>query len=238
MQQIAQGGTPPTQTTGTGNRGVASISIERPSSRFRLFEQRDRFFRIEYPDNWRSYEPAQGKGATLAPEGGFVDAGGGRPDLVCGVIVNYYDPFYDDRDFGGNTSLARASNDLLNELMNTNPHLRPVSDSQRSYRLNGAPVSSVVLSGASPVTGQEERITVFTRELPDDHVIYALFIAPGKVVRRTEPDLQPDDLQPAGERAGGASIGPSTNPNVAGFPRSPLERIACLKLRSSWMSVC
>ena len=30
------------------------------------------------------------------------------------------------------------------------------------------------------MTGEEERVTVFTRELPDDHVIYALFIAPGK----------------------------------------------------------
>jgi hypothetical protein len=35
----------------------------------------------------------------------------------------------------------------------------------------------VVLSGRSPVTRQEERVTLFTREVADDHIIYALFIA-------------------------------------------------------------
>jgi hypothetical protein len=35
----------------------------------------------------------------------------------------------------------------------------------------------VVLSGRSPVTRQEERVTLFAREVADDHIIYALFIA-------------------------------------------------------------
>ena len=37
-----------------------------------------------------------------------------------------------------------------------------------------------MLRGNSPVTGQEERVTVFARELPDGHIAYALFIAPGR----------------------------------------------------------
>jgi hypothetical protein len=37
----------------------------------------------------------------------------------------------------------------------------------------------VALSGRSPVTGQEERVTVVTRGLSDGHVIYALCIVPG-----------------------------------------------------------
>ena len=48
---------------------------------------------------------------------------------------------------------------------------------QRTDRIDGAPSLSVVLSGRSPVTRQEERITLFTREMADDHIIYALFIA-------------------------------------------------------------
>jgi len=36
-----------------------------------------------------------------------------------------------------------------------------------------------VLSGRSPVTGQEERVTVVTRGLSDGDVIYALSIVPG-----------------------------------------------------------
>jgi len=42
------------------------------------------------------------------------------------------------------------------------------------------PALQVVLSGRSPATGEDERVTVFTRELPDEHIVYALFIAPGQ----------------------------------------------------------
>jgi hypothetical protein len=36
-----------------------------------------------------------------------------------------------------------------------------------------------MLSGRSPVTGQDENVTVVTRGLPDGHVLYALCIVPG-----------------------------------------------------------
>jgi hypothetical protein len=37
-----------------------------------------------------------------------------------------------------------------------------------------------VLSGRSPVTGLDERVTVYTRGLPDGHVVYALAISPSR----------------------------------------------------------
>ncbi|MGQ0649856.1 MAG: hypothetical protein ACT4P7_20080 [Gemmatimonadaceae bacterium] len=49
----------------------------------------------------------------------------------------------------------------------------------RSGQIDGAPAYSVLLSGRSPVTGEEERVIAFTRGLPDGHVIYALCITPG-----------------------------------------------------------
>ena len=57
--------------------------------------------------------------------------------------------------------------------------MKLVPDSQRTDTIDGAAALSLVLSGRSAVTGEEERVTVFTRELPDDHIVYALFIAPG-----------------------------------------------------------
>ena len=60
--------------------------------------------------------------------------------------------------------------------MKINPHLRMIPDSERRERVD----EGSSLSGRSPVTGQEERVTLFTRELSDGHVIYALFIAPGR----------------------------------------------------------
>jgi hypothetical protein len=122
-----------------------------------------------------------------------VDTGGQERDLISGVIVNHYDPFgeKDGDRFGdsrgpiqGRTSLTSATNDLIDQILRTNPNLQMISDSERTDRIDGAPSLSVVLSGSSPVTRQQERITVFTRELSDDHVIYALFIAPERDYRR------------------------------------------------------
>lgn len=197
-QQIVQGQTktPETQKPSGSAGRVAGMRIERPSREFRVFDQRGGFFQMGYPDNWRIHEPNQGYGVTIAPEGGFVETGGDERSLIYGVIVNHYEPFDGEtsdrfsRGAGfvassggpvdGRTSLARATNDLVSQIQRTNPDLRMVPDSTRRDTIDGAPALSLVLSGQSLVTREEERVTVFTRELPDDHVIYALFIAPGQ----------------------------------------------------------
>jgi len=201
--QIAQAQTGTSGTTGltAGGGRVAEVNVDRPSTSFRSFEQRGGFFKVGYPENWRVYEPANGFGATLAPPGGYVDTGNEEQNLVYGVIINHYDPI--DRDvserFGSGdpanygtafvdesgrtisrTSLAQATNDLVAQILRSNPNLKVAPNSQRTDRISGAAALSLVLAGRSDVTGQEERVTVFTRELPDDDVIYALFIAPGR----------------------------------------------------------
>ncbi len=183
-------------------------NVERPSTQYTTFEQRRQFFTMDYPKNWSVYEPLNGNGVTIAPEGGFVDTGNAGRDLIYGVIVNHYAPFNND-DTGGrfiapgnsgqgflaaggsgssdHTQLARATNDLLGEILRANPNLQMVPDSQRNDRINGAEALSVVLSGRSPVTREEERVTLFTRALPDDDVIYALFIAPATNYNELRP---------------------------------------------------
>jgi hypothetical protein len=202
MQEIAQAGTTSSPSTGStaGRQGsAAEVRVERPSSTYRSFEQRTGFFSIDVPDNWVVYEPSHGYGVTLAPEGGLVDTGQQERSLVYGVIVNHYDPIERDGDrFGGGSSgfgpafierdgrlvsrthLAEATNDLIAQILKSNPHLALVPGSQRSDTLSGDAALSVVLSGQSPITGVEERVTLFTRELTDDDVIYALVIAPGR----------------------------------------------------------
>ena len=182
MQQIAQG-----KTTGDGR--IVGTSIDPPSATFRSFEQRAHFFQVDYPKNWRVYEPAHGYGVTIAPDGGFVDTGGEERNLVYGVILNHYDTFNSDTsnsfvdNSGRNESrmnLAAATNDIVSQIVQTNPHLKLVPNSQRTHTVSGAQALSLVLAGRSPVTHEEERVTVFTRELTDDDVLYALFIAPGQ----------------------------------------------------------
>jgi Zn-dependent protease with chaperone function len=203
LQQIAQAKPSTSGTTGltAGGGRVAEINVDRPSTSFRSFEQRGGFFRVNYPENWRVYEPANGYGATIAPPGGYVDTGNEEGNLVYGVIINHYDPI--DRDaserFGSGgsadystgfiddsgrsvsrTNLAQATNDLVTQILRSNPNLKVVPDSPRTDTVSGAAALSLVLAGRSAVTEREERVTVFTRELPDDDVIYALFIAPGQ----------------------------------------------------------
>lgn len=214
MQQIAQsssgvqGGTAVASTSRSVGTAANTQNVESPSSQFRSFQQRRQFFTMDYPKNWNVYEPANGSGVTIAPDGGFVDTGGAGRDLIYGVIVNHYDPFnYDDSEdrfddsynfrqgfvaTGGSSSadrtqLAAATNDLLSEIFRANPNLKVVPDSQRYDKINGNDALSVVLSGLSPVTREEERVTLFTRELSDDHVIYALFIAPGNDYKELRP---------------------------------------------------
>ena len=75
--------------------------------------------------------------------------------------------------------LQEATQDLLNQLSQNNSHLR-VSGSARPENIDGREGLSVLLTGDSPVTGKQERVQLFTRELNDQHVVYCLFIAPGE----------------------------------------------------------
>jgi len=201
--QIAQAETSPSGARGftSGGVRVAEVNVDRPSTSFRSFEQRTGFFRVEYPENWQVYEPSNGYGATFAPAGGYVDRGDEEKNLVYGVIINHYDPIDhdiserfgsgDSADYGtsfiddsgrsvSRTNLAQATNDLVAQILRSNPNLKVAPNSQRTDTVSGAAALSLILAGRSDVTGQEERVTVFTRELPDEDVIYALFIAPGQ----------------------------------------------------------
>jgi len=173
---------------------AAAIAIDPPSAGMRTFEHPSQLYRISYPDNWRVYSSDQGYAVTIAPQGGIVDLSSGEQQIVYGMIVNHYDPFGDDADerFGNRrpstddmrnqsgSSLSNATDDLVRQIRRTNPSLDLVPGSERRDTIDNGPSLSLVLRGTSPVTRREERVTVFARQLPDDHVLYVLFIAPGE----------------------------------------------------------
>jgi hypothetical protein len=182
-QQLAQRQSPP--ETRAGRPG--EVSIEPPSSRFREFRQSKDLFRIEYPENWKAVQSQNGYGVTIVPNGGVVDSGNGQTSIICGVIVNNYEPFEGTGGstarkgpVRGRTTLEQATNDLVSQVIQANSYLQPVKGSQKKETIDGARALSLVLSGSSPVTGQEERITVFTQSPSDGDVIYSLLIAPGQ----------------------------------------------------------
>lgn len=187
--------TPQSQDSRNPNSGQYDVRVAEPSSRFQRFEQRNGLFTIDYPDNWRAYAADPGYAVSLAPDGGVVDTGNGQQAMLYGIIVNHYQPFesetdrqrasrqqnyapFEDTD-GWVGSLSDATDDLVRQLIRSNPYLSAAKGSARQEPIDGASSFSVVLSGRSPVTGQEERVTVVTRGLSDGHVIYALCVVPG-----------------------------------------------------------
>jgi Peptidase family M48 len=194
--QVAQRLEPPqNQDSRNPNSGRYDVRVAEPSSRFQRFEQRSGFFTIDYPDNWQAYAADPGYAVSIAPDGGVVDIGNGQQALLYGVIVNHYQPFENatDRQSASRQqhyapfedtnqwvgSLSDATDDLVRQLLRSNSYLSAANGSARQEPIDGASSFSVVLSGRSPVTGQEERVTVVTRGLSDGHVIYALCVVPG-----------------------------------------------------------
>jgi len=191
---VAQGAQEPRSQDSRDNpdSGRYDVRVDEPSSRFQRFEQRDGFFTIEHPENWRAYASDSGQAVSIAPDGGVVETRNGQQAMLYGVIVNHYAPFeaytdqgmernyvpLEDRDqWRGN--LAEATDDLVRTIIRSNTYLNAENGSARREQIDGASSYSVVLSGRSPVTGQEEKVTVVTRGLSDGHVLYALCIVPG-----------------------------------------------------------
>jgi Zn-dependent protease with chaperone function len=178
-----------------------AISIPAPSNVFARFAHDSGYYQIEYPNNWVAYP--SGFAVTLSPDSGVVQSGTAPPQLVYGVIVNHYVPF-DDPDDRWQNSLQRnyapfedrnqprgfledATDDLVRTILDANAYLSAAVGSAQQLVIDGARGWSVLLRGPSPVTGQEERVTVYTRALPDDHVIYAICVAPTAAASVVEP---------------------------------------------------
>ena len=185
MAQLAKGQAP--AATEPTNTGTAGLSTEQPSSQFRVFQQPRGIYQVAQPDNWSAYASAGGYGVTIVPRGGYETSSTGRQNITYGVIVNHYVPFegavgsqFTDPNGSmfGQTPLEEASSDLIRHILEANPHLQRISGTETLRTLSGQPTFSVDLGGRSPERGVDERVTVVSRQLTDDHVVYMLLIAP------------------------------------------------------------
>lgn len=189
---------PTTTSTGTVARPIepVTVSVPSPSSRFVRFQHPNGFFTIQYPNNWRSYA-SSGLAVSMAPTGGVVESSDGQPVMVYGVIINHYSPFegelerraralrrsytpFEDRETA-RPALEDATDDLVNQILITNSYLSAEAGSAQPEVIDGANGYSVLLRGRSPVTNEEERVTLYTRELADGHVLYTLCVAPTRL---------------------------------------------------------
>lgn len=192
MAQVAQNLAPTTAAPAA----AAGLSVETPSTRFRTYQQRQGAFSIEQPDNWTAGAAPDGYGVTIIPRGGIVTTARGREHVTCGVIVNHFVPF--DGAVGssfmdpqqsvfGSSTLEQATSDLVRQIQQANGHLQRVEGSDRRGTVAGARSIEVRLAGRSPQTGRDEQVAVIARALSDDHIVYALLIAPASDFAALQP---------------------------------------------------
>ncbi|HEY8131436.1 MAG TPA: M48 family metallopeptidase [Thermoanaerobaculia bacterium] len=177
-QQISQASASRSGSTSTRTRPssgqATTVNVPAPSNSFSTYTSRSGVFRIGYPSNWQVYESGS-TGVTIAPPGGAGNVNGSS-EIVYGAIVNHYDPFGNGPE--GNISLQSATQDLLNTIQRTSPYLQLVSNQGQRVRMAGGTALAAALRGTDPNTGINERITVVTRQLSDEHLLYLLFITP------------------------------------------------------------
>ena len=177
-QQISQASASTSGSTSGRTRPTSgqarTVSVPAPSNSLNTYTSRSGVFRIGYPSNWQVYESGS-TGVTIAPPGGAGNVNGSS-EIVYGAIINHYDPFGNGPE--GNASLQNATEDLLNTIQRSSPHLRLVSNQGQRVRMAGGTALAAALRGTDPNTGINERVTVVARQLSDEHLLYLLFITP------------------------------------------------------------
>ena len=189
--QIATRSTPPAATRRRSTSGASgqAVQVEAPSSTMRSYTAPSGVYRVSYPANWAVYQQGA-TGVTLAPQGGVANVGG-RNEIVYGAIVSHYEPFgsmsSSSKGFRGtngsvydNVTLESATNDLLATLQNDSPHLKVIGGTGQRIRMANGTALAASMRGVNPNTGINERVTVVTRQLADDHLVYLLFVTPEK----------------------------------------------------------
>lgn len=192
--QIMQGMTSSSGESSSRSRGVGRVSVgsvAAPSSSMRSYTSPSGVYRISYPANWQVYQEGS-TGATIAPPGGIGNANG-RTEIVYGAVINHYDPFNNTGSYlrdGGNATITDATNDLIAQIERGSPYLREVNGSEQRLRMSNGTALAATLRGNNPSTGVTERVTVVTRQLADDHLVYLLFITPDRDAQNYNGVLQ------------------------------------------------
>lgn len=153
--------------------------------------------RISHPDNWQAY--GQGDAVTIAPRGGMVNDGKGNQALAYGVVVNIYEPHWEQNSGqqlqGGGYGQASgmtpeaATNQLIAELQQTNRNMRVVRR-HGSVDVSGQRGLSTFLSNDSPIqNGGREANWLVTLPRPEG-LLFLVFTAPEREFRSFESVFQ------------------------------------------------
>jgi beta-barrel assembly-enhancing protease len=159
------GTTYPSEGNYPNNGGYGTARGERvayPSGRYR--EASNNLFRVAVPSNWRELGGGQGNSVSYAPEGAY-----GSQGITHGVMFSV------EQTQGRN--LANSAREIASGLTNVNNYLRQTGGWQRTT-LNGRAALATSLTGRSPITGRNERVTLVVAQLQSGQVFYMAAVAP------------------------------------------------------------
>jgi Zn-dependent protease with chaperone function len=145
------------RTTGTRPTGRA----EAPSSSYRTYDVGN-VFRVNVPSNWQEQEG--NSTVTFTPPGAYGE-NGFTHGMEFGVSRN------ETHD------LQAATDELLNDLARGNPNLHK-SSGYDSVSFGGRRGLHTVLANRSEATGGDEGIEIFTTQLRNGNLLYAIGVAP------------------------------------------------------------
>jgi Zn-dependent protease with chaperone function len=133
-----------------------------PSTRYQT--QRTNLFSVAVPSNWRQIGGDQSS-VSYAPEGAY-----GSQGITHGVMFGVAQSQSND--------LQSASRDVVNGLVQGgNSYLRQATNFQRST-LGGRQALATTLTGRSPLTGRNERVTIVTTQFGNGQVFYMAAVSP------------------------------------------------------------
>ena len=139
--------------------------MPRPDSRFTQYNEGN-LFRVSVPSNWR--EMGSQNNVTFAPDGAY-GSNEGQSVFTHGIEIGVARNESHD--------LATATNELLQSLQQGNPRLSRPGNYDRGT-IGGRQALHTTLSNISDVTGGQEVVDVYTTQLSDGSLYYAIGVAP------------------------------------------------------------
>jgi Zn-dependent protease with chaperone function len=140
-------------------------AVARPDERFTSYDERN-LFRVSVPSNWRELPGTNS--VTFAPDGAYGTERG-NSIFTHGIEIG--------AERNESHDLRTATDELIQALRQSNPRLGTPSGYDRTT-IGGRAALRTTVSNVSDVTGGQEAIAVYTAELGDGSLFYALGVAP------------------------------------------------------------
>ena len=155
-----------------------------PSQRFLNLDAN--FLSIRYPDNWQVHGQDTGT-VTIVPQQGIISGqGGDYPTIAYGAMSSIFET---SQQSGRQSTLSAATDQLIAQLQQSNPHLHVVAGSSRTLRVDGQPAYSVTALGQSPIGSEAEMDWIVTTFRPEG-LWYIVFVAPEQSWNLYSPAFQ------------------------------------------------